>query len=116
MPQLDQAKMVKIINSDTHLVEHKSNTSLPNEPPSPQSPSYSQCHRNKTVTNKINLESLESYNLEQADQFIDYLIKGKETVIPGDKENSLNLINILQQGLETQNLPIVNLVSHLLTY
>ena len=109
MSQLDQARKVEIINSDTYLVEHISKTSLPNEPPPPQSPSYSQCHHNKTVTDQINLESLESKNPEPVDQFIDYLIEGKETVIPGEEEISLKLN--LNQELETRNLPIVNLVS-----
>ena len=112
MPQLDQARKVEIINSDTNLtVEHKSNTSLPDETLPPQSPSYSQRHQNKTVTNKINLESLESYITEPVDQFIDYLVEGKETVIPKEPETSLNLINTLYKELETRNLPIVNLVS-----
>ena len=94
-----------------HFITQRSNTSLPNEPPLPQSPSYSQCHHNKTVTDKINLETLESYNPEPVDQFIDYLIEGKETVIPGKEETTLNLINTLHHELETRNLPIVNLVS-----
>ena len=109
LSQLDQARKVEIINSDTYLVEHISKTSLPNEPPPPQSPSYSQFHHNKTVTDQINLESLESKNPEPVDQFIDYLIEGKETVIPGEEEISLKLN--LNQELETRNLPIVNLVS-----
>ena len=45
------------------------------------------------------------------DQFIDYLIEVKETVIPGEEETTLDLINNLHQELETRNLPIVNLVS-----
>ena len=39
LPQLNQVGKVEIINSDTYLVEHISKTSLPNEPPPPQSPS-----------------------------------------------------------------------------
>ena len=72
LSQLDQDRKVEIINSD------KSSTSLPNEPRSPQSPSYSQCHHNKTVTDKIDLKNLESNNPEPIDQFIDYLNEGKD--------------------------------------
>ena len=104
LSQLDQDRKVEIINSD------KSSTSLPNEPRSPQSPSYSQCHHNKTVTDKIYLESLESYNPEPADKVIDYLIGGKETVIPENKKTCLNLISALHQEVETRNLRIVNLI------
>ena len=101
----------EIINSGTYLIEHKSNTSLPNETPSAQSTFCSQCHHNKTVTDTINLGSLENYNPEPVDQFIDYLIDSKATVIPGEKETSLNLINTLRSELEKRNLPIVNFVS-----
>lgn len=34
-----------------------------------------------------------------------------KTIIPGEQETSLYLINTLQQGLETRTLPIVDLVS-----
>ena len=60
LSKLDQARKAEIINSYTHLVEHISKPSLPDEPMPPQSPSYSQCHHNKTVTDKIKLESLEN--------------------------------------------------------
>ena len=101
LSQLDQARKVEIINSDTYLVEHISNNSLSNGPPPPKSPSYSQCHHYKT--DKINLESLESYYPESVVQVIDYLIEGKETVIPGKEKASLNLVNTLHQELESRN-------------
>ena len=107
LSQLDQARKVETINSDTYFVKHKSSTSLHNEPPSPQPPSYNQQRHNKTVTNKINLESLDSHNSGPGDQFIDYLIKGKEAVIPVEQETSLNLINTPQQEIQIRNLPIV---------
>ena len=74
-------------------------------------PHHNQCRHNKAVTDKINLESVESYTPEPVDQFIDYLIEGKETVIGGKEETNLNLIKTLHQELETRNLPMVNLVS-----
>ena len=101
MSQLDQARKVDIINSDIYLVEHISNNLLSNVPPPPKSTSYSQCHHYKT--DKINLESLENYNPEPVDQFIDYLIEDKETVIPGKEKDSLNLINTIHQELEIRN-------------
>ena len=53
------------------------------------------------------MESLDSHNSGPGDQFIDYLIKGKEAVIPVEQETSLNLINTPQQEIQIRNLPIV---------
>ena len=58
LSQLNQARKAEVINSDTYLVEHISDTSKSSKTPLPQSPSYTQFHHNKTITGKINLESL----------------------------------------------------------
>lgn len=70
-----------------------------------QSLPLNQYLQKKTILEHQNPQSVESYHTKLVDQCLDNLTVGWETMIQKKHDNSLNLINTLQQELETGNLP-----------
>ena len=73
-------------------------------------------HHNKKKTAKgIRHKTLEIDNetkssIESVDQFINYSVEGKETVISVNEDQSKFIVNALQQELESRQLPPLDLV------
>ena len=108
------------ISQNISLDNHHANLQLPLKPESHIDISHSdkipiESHHNKKKTAKgidktLEIDNETKSSIESVDQFINYLVEGKETVISVNEDQSISIVKALQQELESRQLPTINLV------
>ena len=64
---------------------------------------------NSSILEGTKFDHNEKTKTEPADQFIDLLIEGKETILPRENSVTLTIANAVQQEIESRHLPPVDL-------
>ena len=65
-------------------------------------------HISISILRETKFEHNEKTKTEPVDRFIDLLIEGKETILPGEKRVTVTIANAVQQEIESRHLPPVD--------